>query len=40
MMVADAAGLGAGVVKLGGLADDDGAGTDDQHFFNGSIQRH
>ena len=40
LLLEGAAGLGAGVVKLGGLADDDGAGTDDQHFFNGSIQRH
>ena len=30
----DAAGLGAGVVKLGGLADDNGAGADDQNFFD------
>ena len=34
------AGLGAGIVELGGLADDDGAGTDDKDFFNGSISRH
>ena len=34
------AGLGAGVVKLGGLSDDDGAGADDQDFLDGSIERH
>ena len=34
------AGLGAGVVKLGCLADDDGAGTDDQHLFNTRVLRH
>ena len=28
------AGLGAGIVKLAGLADDDGAGADDQDFLN------
>ena len=36
----DAAGLGAGVVKLGSLADDNGAGADDQDFFDTCIQRH
>ena len=34
------AGLGAGVVELRRLADDDGAGADDQHFLNALIQRH
>ena len=29
-----AAGLGAGIVKLRRLADDDGAGADDQHLFD------
>ena len=29
-----AAGLGAGVVKLGRLTDDDGAGADDQNLFD------
>ncbi len=28
------AGLGTGIVELAGLTDDDGAGTDDQDFFN------
>ena len=35
-----AAGLGAGVVKLGGLADDDGAGAQHQNFFDIRILRH
>ena len=35
-----AAGLGAGIVELRGLTDDDGAGADDQGFLNGFIQRH
>ena len=35
-----AAGLGAGVVEFGGLADDDGARADDQYLFNILIQRH
>ena len=35
-----AAGLGACVVELGGLADDDGAGADDQYFFDVGILRH
>ena len=30
----------AGVVKLGGLADDNGAGADNQDFFDTCIQRH
>ena len=34
------AGLGAGVVELRRLADDDGAGADDQHLLNALIQRH
>ena len=34
------AGLGAGVVKFSGLADDDGAGTDDKYLLNGWILRH
>ena len=35
-----AAGLGAGVVELGRLADDDRAGADDQHFLAvGSLTR-
>ena len=45
-LLEDAQGLGAGVVELGGLADDDGAGTDDQdaleistlgHYFLSSV---
>ena len=36
----NAAGLGAGVVKLSSLADDNGAGADDQDFFDTCIQRH
>jgi hypothetical protein len=28
------AGLGSGIVEFAGLADDDGAGTDDQNFVN------
>ena len=39
-LLQDAAGLGAGVVKLGGLADDNGAGADNQDFFDTCIQRH
>ena len=35
-----AAGLRAGVVELGGLADDNGAGTDHQNLLNVFIQRH
>ena len=35
-----AAGLGAGIVKLGGLADDDGAGAQDQDLFDIRILRH
>ena len=35
-----AAGLGAGVVKLGGLADDNGAGAQHQHLFDIGILRH
>ena len=35
-----AAGLGTGIVKLGCLADDDGAGADDQYFTDGGILRH
>ena len=35
-----AAGLRAGIVKLRRLTDDDRAGTDDQHLFNGRILRH
>ena len=31
-----AAGLRAGIVELGGLPDDDRAGADDHHFFDGS----
>ena len=34
------AGLGAGIVKLRRLADDDGAGTDDQHLFDTRVLRH
>ena len=34
------AGLGAGIVEFSGLADDDGAGADDQDFLDGSIERH
>ena len=33
-------GLGAGVVELGGLSDDDGAGADDQNFFQVRSLRH
>ena len=36
----NAAGLGAGIVKLSGLADDNGAGADDQDFLDTCIQRH
>ena len=39
-LLQDAAGLGAGVVKLRRLTDDDGAGTDHQHLFDAFIQRH
>ena len=39
-LLQDAAGLGAGVVKLSSLADDNGAGADDQDFFDTCIQRH
>ena len=35
-----AAGLGAGVVKLGGLTDDDGPGAQHQDFFDIGILRH
>ena len=35
-----AAGLGAGVVELGRLTDDDGAGADHQHLFDGIVLRH
>ena len=34
------AGLGACIVKLGGLPDDDGAGADDEYFFNICSFRH
>ena len=34
------AGLGSGVVKLGGLSDDDGTGTDDEYLFQCKIPRH
>ena len=34
------AGLGASVVKLSGLADDDGAGAQHQYFLNFRILRH
>ena len=34
------AGLGAGVVKLGSLTDNDGAGTYYKYFFNRFIKRH
>ena len=30
----NAAGLGAGIVKLGGLSDDNGAGADDEYLFD------
>ena len=33
-------GLGACIVKLGGLPDDDGAGADDEYFFNICSFRH
>ena len=33
-------GLGAGVVKFGGLSDDDGAGADHENFMNVSSFRH
>ena len=36
----DTAGLGAGVVELRRLADDNGAGADHQNFLNALIQRH
>ena len=35
-----AAGLGAGVVKLRRLTDDDGAGANDQHLFDTRVLRH
>ena len=35
-----AAGLRAGVVKLGCLSDDDGTGTDHQHLFDTRVFRH
>ncbi len=35
-----AAGLVAGVVELGGLADHDGPGADHEHFFDLPVQRH
>ena len=35
-----AAGLGAGVVELRGLTDDDGAGANDQHLFDSGVLRH
>ena len=35
-----AAGLGAGVVELSGLTDDDGAGANDQHFLDSRVLRH
>src|SRR5699024_10701843 len=34
------AGLGAGVVKLGGLTNDNGTGTDHQYLFNTGVFRH
>ena len=33
LLLEGAAGLGAGVVKLGRLTDDDGAGADDQYLL-------
>ena len=39
-LLQDAAGLGAGVVELRRLADDDGAGADDQYLLDARIQRH
>ena len=36
----NAAGLRAGIVELGGLSDDNGAGADDENFFDPFIQRH
>ena len=35
-----AARLGAGVVEFSSLTDDDGAGADDQHFFDSGVLRH
>ena len=35
-----AAGLGAGIIELRRLPDDDGAGTDDQHLFDPRVFRH
>ncbi len=35
-----AAGLGAGIVKLCRLTNDNGAGTDDQHLFDTGVFRH
>ena len=40
LLLEGAAGLGAGVVKLGGLADDNGAGAQHQHLFDLGILRH
>ena len=40
LLLESAAGLGAGVVKLGGLADDNGAGAQHQHLFDIGILRH
>ena len=40
LFLEDAAGLRAGVVKLRRLADDDRAGADDQHFFDGFLLWH
>ena len=39
-LMEDAAGLCAGIVELGRLPDDDGAGADHEHFFDGFIERH
>ena len=35
-----AARLGTGVVEFSSLTDDDGAGADDQHFFDSGVLRH
>ncbi len=40
LLLQRAAGLGACVVKFGGLADDDGAGADHQYLLDGCILRH
>ena len=40
LLLEDAAGLRAGVVKLCRLADDDGAGADHQHLFDPFLLRH